>query len=525
MNTRIVALATLLALSLAVPDPAEATETDESPVRPTLDVEDGFVVIDRRSPHTVVMRTTGVKDLRVRVGPYAADDIPTARTNNRWAMGLTRRPDAIASADDGDGSRIVEPEIHGAWQRISFDDLVAPGEAGAAFFEISGTGLRTRWGMVLFTGIGLTVRNDDRRCLLMVTDLATAEPLPGARVEIRDTQGERLWSGRADSDGVVEAPGWRELGGTRGNLWVVAVWGSDKALLPLPSMNMKREQTLLGRLVPDRGLYLPGETVYFKGYARIDQPDGVILASDVLSHLRVTLHDHDGALVSGGFSYWPGQEDETSRFVSLYAAMVLQNPQPVVFSSEGQAPLYYRVEMTYTSSDPDPPARDAGFEISRCYLSDDPDEVFPVGGQPESAHDPCDIRDDQRIPPGSEVWVVLTVATSEPRQYVAIDDPLPAGLEAVDRPDPPFSNYHYWSPANRPGEFLVSKLKYDHREMHADRVLFFCDDLPAGTYTVVYKARATNPGEFTAGPATVHEMYRPEISGRTTRARIQVLDH
>jgi hypothetical protein len=49
--------------------------------------------------------------------------------------------------------------------------------------------------------------------------------------------------------------------------------------------------------------------------------------------------------------------------------------------------------------------------------------------------------------------------------------------------------------------------------MRADRVVYFCDHLPAGAYTFRYLARVRSAGTATAGPTKVEEMYRPERFG------------
>jgi len=49
--------------------------------------------------------------------------------------------------------------------------------------------------------------------------------------------------------------------------------------------------------------------------------------------------------------------------------------------------------------------------------------------------------------------------------------------------------------------------------MRADRVLYFCDHLPAGAFTFRYLARVRSAGTTLAGPTKVEEMYRPERFG------------
>jgi hypothetical protein len=111
------------------------------------------------------------------------------------------------------------------------------------------------------------------------------------------------------------------------------------------------------------------------------------------------------------------------------------------------------------------------------------------------------------------------------RHFFVLDDPLPAGLEAVDislrteghlegadlyereaEPEDPwwFGSwyYGYWSP-------------FDHRELRDDRVIYAATVLWPGTYQASYVARATTSGTFARPPAHAEEMYNPAVNGRS----------
>ena len=135
------------------------------------------------------------------------------------------------------------------------------------------------------------------------------------------------------------------------------------------------------------------------------------------------------------------------------------------------------------------PAQNRGYAVARSYrkLGDD-------GALAEAAN----------LKVGDRVLVTLRVETVRPGHFVAIDDPLPAIFEAVN---PAFKNSEA---AGQPAE---REWASDHREIRADRVLYFCDHLPTGAYTFRYLARVRSAGTATAGPTKVEEMYRPERFG------------
>ena len=136
---------------------------------------------------------------------------------------------------------------------------------------------------------------------------------------------------------------------------------------------------------------------------------------------------------------------------------------------------------------------------------------------------------------GALVRVRLRIRISEERRFLALTDPLPAGLEAVDlslltvgglpgpgsvtarggdeegegEASPYLWDWYYgswdggwWSP-------------FDHKEMHDDRVSYVATYLWPGTYTATYVARATTPGAFVRPPAHAEEMYNPAVQGRS----------
>ena len=100
-----------------------------------------------------------------------------------------------------------------------------------------------------------------------------------------------------------------------------------------------------------------------------------------------------------------------------------------------------------------------------------------------------------------------------PRNFVVIDDPLPAGFEAIDAN---LANTASWLRVPQAGgepdavdcpgcdaqgddalahgrAFLSAWFRSELRD---DRALFFVDHMPAGMYHYRYLARATTPGKF-----------------------------
>jgi uncharacterized protein YfaS (alpha-2-macroglobulin family) len=126
-----------------------------------------------------------------------------------------------------------------------------------------------------------------------------------------------------------------------------------------------------------------------------------------------------------------------------------------------------------------------------------------------------------RVEEGQLVRTRLRLTVPTTRYFVVLDDPLPAGFEAVDISlrtvrgipgaetereavsDPDVFGFYGpgWSP-------------FDHREMRDDRVVFYATVLWRGSYTASYVSRATTPGQFILPPSHAEEMYNPAVHGR-----------
>jgi uncharacterized protein YfaS (alpha-2-macroglobulin family) len=188
--------------------------------------------------------------------------------------------------------------------------------------------------------------------------------------------------------------------------------------------------------------------------------------------------------------------------------------QNLVLSKTGAGRLYYRVGMQYAPTSLKLNAADYGFTVERAY---------------EALDNPSDVRRDAEgtwhIKAGSRVRVRLTMAAPARRYHVALVDPIPAGLEAINPalavtesiPQDQRVNvgaaraWWWWS---RPW--------FEHQNLRDERAEAFTSLLWEGVYTYSYVTRATVPGQFVVPPAKAEEMYHPETFGRGASDRVSV---
>jgi uncharacterized protein YfaS (alpha-2-macroglobulin family) len=190
--------------------------------------------------------------------------------------------------------------------------------------------------------------------------------------------------------------------------------------------------------------------------------------------------------------------------------------QDLVIGKDGPGRLYYRVGMQYAPTDLKLPPADHGFVVSRTY---------------EGAEKPDDVKRDPdgtwRVKAGSKVRVRVSMVAQSRRYHVALVDPIPAGLEALNPalavtgeiPKDPKAEaaqaksgrYWYWQ-----------RTWYEHQNMRDERVEAFASLLYDGVWDYTYVAKATTPGTFIVPPPKAEEMYSPETFGRGAGDRMIV---
>ena len=163
----------------------------------------------------------------------------------------------------------------------------------------------------------------------------------------------------------------------------------------------------------------------------------------------------------------------------------------------GTGNLYYTATLSTNLAVASIPPLDQGVSLSRQYFT-----------LTDSKHP---ITTAQR---GDLVKVRLTVVVPDDLHYIVINDPLPAGLEAIDA--------SITTDMTVPTKYTVQDYNergygwwyFDHTELRDEKVVLSADYLPAGTYVYTYLARASTAGAFNVIPPTASEFYFPDVGGR-----------
>jgi hypothetical protein len=174
----------------------------------------------------------------------------------------------------------------------------------------------------------------------------------------------------------------------------------------------------------------------------------------------------------------------------------------------GEGRLYYTAHLRAFLPVEEIEPLDRGIVVSRQYT--DP-----------ACRDGVQCPEVEEAETGDVVQVRLTIVAPHDLTYVVVEDPLPAGGEAIDPTLATTSLVERQPTLAREVENSYGREFYrwwwnwySRSEMRDDRVVLFADYLPAGTYEYTYTFRATRPGEYHVIPTTAREFYFPEVFGR-----------
>jgi uncharacterized protein YfaS (alpha-2-macroglobulin family) len=223
----------------------------------------------------------------------------------------------------------------------------------------------------------------------------------------------------------------------------------------------------------------------------------------------------------------------TARFTSVRdPAVTLRRPIGVAdpgtraqltIERTGAGRLYYSARLQYAPTDDVATLVNAGIDVRREYS-------VQRDGQWVLLATPMEIRR------GELVRVDLFLSLPTARNFVVVDDPVPGGLEPVNRDlanasrvDAAAGDFRaaggsWWFQYADWHSYGVSRWSFYHRELRHDAVRFYSEYLPPGNYHLSYAAQAIAAGEFTVMPTHAEEMYDPDVYGKSLPGTLVVTE-
>ncbi len=198
------------------------------------------------------------------------------------------------------------------------------------------------------------------------------------------------------------------------------------------------------------------------------------------------------------------------RTLSLDPGLLLAAPKIQVSSAPGRTWLY-KLELTTPRPDLALSGESRGFTVAKTVVNTD--------GSPD-------------IKVGDLVKVTVQLeAVGSSQRYVVLDDPLPAGLVAINtafKTEQPLPegreeggldedvDFDYFGPGN------VMRFRPHFFEIREDRVLAFRDEVWSGPQVFEYYARAVCEGTFIMPATKVAAMYSPQVRGYSPQGRLTI---
>jgi uncharacterized protein YfaS (alpha-2-macroglobulin family) len=188
---------------------------------------------------------------------------------------------------------------------------------------------------------------------------------------------------------------------------------------------------------------------------------------------------------------------------------------------QGTGRLYYSTRLSYSLTDQAATETNAGIEVHREYS-------VQRAGRWQLLNSPVTVKR------GELVRVDLYLSLPAPRHFVVVDDPVPGGLEPVNRDlatgstvDADATEFapaggSLWLKYSDWSEYAIEFWSFYHRELLHDAARFYSDYLPAGHYHLSYAAQAMAEGQFSASPTKAEEMYDPDVYGKGLPAHVTV---
>jgi uncharacterized protein YfaS (alpha-2-macroglobulin family) len=211
--------------------------------------------------------------------------------------------------------------------------------------------------------------------------------------------------------------------------------------------------------------------------------------------------------------------------ITLAPSRVKQLGGPLTFSMTGAGKLFYSAELKYEVADLPKKPIDRGLFVQKTMRSVKLEDLA-------QATEWIPKKTALSAQAGELVVVDLLLESAEPEEQVVVEDPLPAGLEAIDFDLATSGQVHAVNDRLRrdrkPPSDALDTLGMPfregayHRELKDDRVLTFIPHVLPGMYHFRYLARATSVGTYVMPPTSAACMYSPDVFGRTQSETFEV---
>lgn len=210
---------------------------------------------------------------------------------------------------------------------------------------------------------------------------------------------------------------------------------------------------------------------------------------------------------------------DKSNFLSYDGELVLEGSEveggdhELVVRRKGKGAVYYNVYLSYFTMAEDEKAAGLEVKVNRSYYKlvreDRTHTVHDQRGQAtamkEAAYRKVPLQTGDQVQSGDLILVELMVESKNDYEFLAFEDPKPAGAEPV---------------ALRSGVTFGEAVA--NLELRDEKVVFFMSRLSRGKLKLDYRLRAQIPGSFHVMPTHGFAMYAPEIQATSDELRLGI---
>lgn len=256
------------------------------------------------------------------------------------------------------------------------------------------------------------------------------------------------------------------------------------------------------------------ETTQETAWALIGLTDWLRVTGELRPNFDYAVFLNDRSMSEGQFT--PANVQQPIKLSVAIRDLIADEANRLTFSrGPGEGVMYYTAHLEVYQPVEDLKPVDRGVIVSRRYT---------LASCTEADRRKCE--DVTQVKLGDVIRVDLTLVAPNDLYYVVVEDPLPAGAEAIDTglattslldQDPTLIRQPPYDEAGMPiyRPFYWWWNWYSRSELRDEKVVLFADYLGKGTYEYSYTMRATLPGEYKVIPTVAQEFYLPEVFGRS----------
>jgi uncharacterized protein YfaS (alpha-2-macroglobulin family) len=186
----------------------------------------------------------------------------------------------------------------------------------------------------------------------------------------------------------------------------------------------------------------------------------------------------------------------------------------ITIRPSGNGRMYYSTRLTYAPSEPKRESVNAGIAVTREFAA-------------YRNQSWVELKAPVTVARGELVTVNLFVRIPSARYFMVVNDPVPGGLEPVNRDLATTSIFaedqnkffgpttSLWFTHRSWINFGDYDFSFYHRELRHTAVRFYSEFLEPGHYHLSHVAQAIAPGEFIIPPTHAETMYDPDVFGES----------